>query len=699
MNGPFRFIDLFCGIGGIRIGMESKGFKCVFSSDIDAECQKTYEENFGEKPFGDIKLIDEKLIPDHEVLCAGFPCQPFSISGKQKGFEDTRGTLFFEICRILREKKPQVVFLENVKHLIHHNHGKTLETIVLKLEELGYSISWRVLNGADFGVAQNRERIIIIGHLNGTKFNFDKIRTEKRKMLSDFLDTEGDFEFLDPSEYTLLDDPKQQPGSGLIFAGYRNKAIRKAGVRPGTEHLSRVHKQPNRIYSVRGIHPTLPSQESSGRFFILTEENQVRKLTINECWRIMGFPEDYKKISAIGEQYKQLGNSVCVPMIKAVAEEIHNQFFGGSKEMTHLDVLNSVYENALAETSMNDLSTDLPVDVKENIEIIVARSEANKGIAAVLMTLLTHKVVEPTQDIRNHQAQLPNGFAGRGIDTDTITPFMKSKNFPAMAESGWLTRSLEQAHPYDLNYPGKISPARMKKAFLNIIDQVQCHGVDAEEVLLYYMKLLIKQRDDLNIELAKPHSLSISSIIRLLEKHFTYNYPCSGASRLPTLAIYAAYQCMLPQVARYEGKTLCPLESHNSADSRSGRIGDIDIDNSDGSAFEGVEIKHEIQITSQLVADAYEKFKVYNTDRYYLLTTAKMDSADWEGIESEIKRISQIHGCQVIVNGVYSSLKYYLRLVKDPAEFIDHYVELLKSDETIKYPHKKAWNDLVSDGI
>ena len=118
----------------------------------------------------------------------------------------------------------------------------------------------------------------------------------------------------------------------LIFAGYRNKSIRKVGVRPGTEHLSRVHKQPNRIYSVYGIHPTLPSQETSGRYFILTEDNRVRKLTLNECWRIMGFPEEYKKISATGEQYKQLGNSVCVPMIAAVAKEINKQFFKEGKK-------------------------------------------------------------------------------------------------------------------------------------------------------------------------------------------------------------------------------------------------------------------------------------------------------------------------------------------------------------------------------
>jgi len=332
MMNPIYFIDLFCGIGGIRLGMETQGFECIFSCDINTECQRTYNINFGEMPYGDITQIDKKSIPNHHILCAGFPCQPFSISGKQKGFEDTRGTLFFDICRIIDEKKPPVVFLENVKHLVHHNNGKTLQTILDKLEILGYTVSWRVLNGADFGVPQNRERIIIIGSLLG-KFDFDKIKLIPRGRLLESLDneTEGIFEYLSPTEYTLIENPKQQPGSGLIFAGYRNKSIRKVGVRPGTEHLSRVHKQPNRIYSALGIHPTLPSQESSGRFFILTPDNRVRKLTISECWRIMGFPETYIKVSSIGEQYKQLGNSVCVPMIKAVAREIKKQFFGSEQ--------------------------------------------------------------------------------------------------------------------------------------------------------------------------------------------------------------------------------------------------------------------------------------------------------------------------------------------------------------------------------
>lgn len=323
MKNKVTFIDLFCGVGGIRIGMETQGFSCVFSSDINAECQKTYEKNFGELPLGDITSIDEKSIPDHDILCAGFPCQPFSISGKQKGFEDTRGTLFFDICRIIKEKQPKVVFLENVKHLVHHDHGKTLKVILKKLEELDYKVKWKVLNASDFSVPQNRERIIIIGSKD-IEFDFDKIVKRPRVVLEEVLDKSGEFEYLSPEEYTLIDEPKTQK-SGLIFAGYRNKSIRKVGVRPGTENLSRVHKQPNRIYSVKGVHPTLPSQETSGRYWVLTEDKEVRKLTLDECWRIMGFPENYERVSAIGEQYKQLGNSVCIPMISAVAKEINNQ--------------------------------------------------------------------------------------------------------------------------------------------------------------------------------------------------------------------------------------------------------------------------------------------------------------------------------------------------------------------------------------
>ncbi|MCL2573044.1 MAG: hypothetical protein FWE34_00655 [Defluviitaleaceae bacterium] len=265
-----------------------------------------------------------------------------------------------------------------------------------------------------------------------------------------------------------------------------------------------------------------------------------------------------------------------------------------------------------------------------------------------------------------------------------------------MAESGWLTRSLEQAHPYTLDYPGRITPKEAKKAFLSIVDKIQTTNENPRDILAFMFMLLIRQRDSMKVELAKPYSLSISSIINLLEGHFTAKYASSGASRLPTLAVYAAYQCMMFQVSRYSDKILCSLESHNSSDAQSGRIGDVDINYEDNTAFEGVEIKHDIKITKSLVVDAYEKFKIHNTDRYYLLTTANMDNADWAGINEEIERIAHIHGCQVIVNGVYDTLRYYLRLLSSTAEFVEHYVECMKDDETIKFQHKTMWNDIVA---
>lgn len=332
MEKQVTFIDLFAGIGGFRYSFEKSGCKCVFSSEIDEACQNVYEKNYGDKPAGDITKIEASEIPDFDILCAGFPCQPFSICGKKMGFEDTRGTLFFEICRIIKEKQPKVVLLENVKHLTKHDEGRTFKTIIATLEELGYNVSYEVLNSKDFGVPQSRERIIIVGTQEGY-FDFEDLRRKEETSINDILDKEGDFEYLDKSEYTMIDKylvTRQK--SGLMFVGYRNKGMWKTGVRPNTEHLSRVHRQPNRIYSTEGIHPTIPSQETSGRFWIhIKEEDAVRKLTINECYKLMGFPSEFIRDENIGNAYKQCGNSVVVPMIKEIAESIIRQGFEGGK--------------------------------------------------------------------------------------------------------------------------------------------------------------------------------------------------------------------------------------------------------------------------------------------------------------------------------------------------------------------------------
>ena len=321
------FIDLFSGIGGFRLGLEMAGFKCIFSSEIDKHCRIAYKNNFGTMPMGDITKISITDIPDHEILAGGFPCQSFSICGKRRGFADKRGDLFFRICEIIESKQPKIIFLENVKYLIYHDKGATLDLILSSLNSLGYHVSFKILNSLYFGVPQNRERIIIIG-AKKDEFSFNTINYNYKFdiKLSDFLDKEGDFEYLQREDYTLIDNPVKQKGSGLLFVGYRNKGIWKKGVRPNTKHLSRVHRQPNRIYSVLGTHPTIPSQETSGRFFIyIPEKQKVRKLTMRECYRIMGFPNTFKIYPKKPEAYKQIGNSICVPMVYNIAREIKRQ--------------------------------------------------------------------------------------------------------------------------------------------------------------------------------------------------------------------------------------------------------------------------------------------------------------------------------------------------------------------------------------
>jgi DNA (cytosine-5)-methyltransferase 1 len=326
----YKFIDLFAGIGGFRQGFEALGCECLFSSEIDIHARQMYCENFGELPLGDITQIDENQIPNHDILLAGFPCQPFSIAGEKKGFEDTRGTLFFDIARILKAKEPKVVVLENVKHFKNHDGGKTLRVILDTLNELGYATNWEVLNAKDFGVPQNRERTIIVGSLNGVKFDFNKLEKKSPVRIVDILEKDGKFDYLEEGEYTLIENPKRQP-SGLIFCGYRNKNIRTKGTRENTQHLSRVHKQPNRIYDANGMHPTIASQESAGRYFIY-HEGRVRKLTMMECFRLMGFGDDFKLIGSKANLYNRIGNSIVVPMVEAIAKEIKVQILNAQNK-------------------------------------------------------------------------------------------------------------------------------------------------------------------------------------------------------------------------------------------------------------------------------------------------------------------------------------------------------------------------------
>ena len=700
-----KFIDLFAGIGGFRLGFERAGFQCVFSAEKDEHACQVYNENYGVNPYCDITKLDENTIPDFDVLCAGFPCQAFSISGKQKGFyDDTRGTLFFDICRILKAKKPKAFVLENVKNLDTHDKGNTIRVMIDVLHELGYSVNYKVLNALDFNSPQNRERVILIGNREGIYFDFSLINTYERKPMKFYLDSNNkNFEYLNKDEYTIIKNFKKQPKSGLIFIGYRNKNIRVKGVRPGTEHLSRVHKQPNRIYSSEGSHPTIASQETSGRYWIL-DNNKVRKLTLDECFRFMGFPDNFKKVGLKSKLYERIGNSVCVNMIEEIAKEINKQIFYKEDNQDNMEIkpsqfLEDTYNKAV--TLVDKEPTNITDEQFGYIKTIVSKEETLKGVYTALVTSLTYKCLYPNQDIRYHKVDLPNGYSGRSFDTKFVTPFLKSKKFfGAMKESGWLTRSIEQLHPFTLDFPGRISNKLVKEAFLRILDDVEVNKTNPEIYLLNIFRLSIIEKSKKTVKIINPieseSKLNIEDIIKYLNAHFYYKYSSRGASILPVIAFYSIYECLINEMGRYKDKRLDKLASHNSCDKSSGATGDIVIRNiKNNDIYEVIEIKFDIAPNEIMIDDAYNKFKLHPIQRYYILSTKHANEKEEVNINKKIMDIREEHGCQVIVNGIFPSLKYYLRLLENTDIFMERYVYNLQQNSELDYEHKIAWNKII----
>ena len=324
----FTFIDLFAGIGGFRVAMQSLGGKCVFSSEWDEKSQITYRANFGESPFGDItNEITKQHIPnDFDVLCAGFPCQAFSIAGKRGGFEDTRGTLFFEVAEIIRRKKPKAIFLENVKGLTNHGQGKTLATILNVLRnDLGYFVPEpQVLNAKNYGVPQNRERIFIAGFrqdLGINEFSYPSVLNEKPS----FIDIRE--EKTVPSKYYLSDrylntlikhkERHESKGNGFGYEIIKDDGIANAIVCGG------MGRERNLVIDHRIIDYT-PTTNIKGEI----NRQGIRKMTPREWARLQGYPDTFIIPVADASAYKQFGNSVAVPAIKAMANEIIKKISG-----------------------------------------------------------------------------------------------------------------------------------------------------------------------------------------------------------------------------------------------------------------------------------------------------------------------------------------------------------------------------------
>jgi len=298
----FEFIDLFAGIGGIRIPFDELGGDCVLSSEWDKDCQDMYEANFSHRPAGDITQINPLEIPDHDLLCGGFPCQAFSIIGKGNGFQDTRGTLFFNIAQILEVKKPKAFLLENVKQLKSHDKGNTYLTIEKTLKNLGYNVHTKILNALDFGLPQKRERTIIVGFLDNVDFEFPKPNA-KRADLKDFLDKKND------------KDPTLQASDYIIK---RRLERLKEDSKNDPFYPSMWHENKSGNISVLPYSVTLRAGASHNYLLV----NGTRRLSSRELLRFQGFPESYKLAVKSSAIRKQAGNSVPVPLIRAVARQM-----------------------------------------------------------------------------------------------------------------------------------------------------------------------------------------------------------------------------------------------------------------------------------------------------------------------------------------------------------------------------------------
>lgn len=301
-NPTFTFIDLFAGIGGIRIPYDELGGNCVFSSEWDKKACKTYFANFGVVPYGDITKIPAEAIPAHDLLLAGFPCQAFSIIGKMLGFADTRGTMFFEIERILKHHHTPYIMLENVKQLVGHDKGRTFKVILDHLGKLGYHVKWKVLNALDFGLPQKRERVIIVGFLNKNDyeaFNFDF--TPKRYDLHDILEPDDEVDkSLFATDYIIQKRKEKTAGKKLFY--------------PSIWHE-------NKSGNISILDHSCALRTGASYNYLLV--NGIRRPSSRELLRLQGFPEKYRIVVSHQDIRRQTGNSVAIPMVRMVAQKIY----------------------------------------------------------------------------------------------------------------------------------------------------------------------------------------------------------------------------------------------------------------------------------------------------------------------------------------------------------------------------------------
>lgn len=337
--------------------------------------------------------------------------------------------------------------------------------------------------------------------------------------------------------------------------------------------------------------------------------------------------------------------------------------------------------------------------IKSLDEMASQCEKASTGYLNLMTSLTIKATLKNDVDIRYHQVQIQNrtdkpaGFNFRGVSETVMYEWMQSHEF-SCAKSGWQTRTFERPKPYMLDYDENIGS--IKEAFLDCYDQVETKGQDAFYALAFLLWRREQLREKSKIVMSIPNLSNVLQITELFERHFFFKYKDSkGASRLPVLALYAIYTVLITEVKRFDGKHLNDLQAHSAADSQTGSVGDIEVANPDGSVFEAVEVKHEIPITVALIDSAKQKIRGSQVERYYILTTYKDHNPSEELIEAA-DQVEKLLGCQMIINGVIPSIRYYLRLLTNPGKVIPEYVKLLEMDSAISFEHKDVWNKITT---
>lgn len=316
-----RMCDVFAGIGGVTLAFCQAGYRPVFACEIDPVCRELYAANHGLEPAGDIAAVDPSGIPDHEMMAASPPCTPHTRAGLRAGHDDPRSHVLVHLLGILAARRPPVVVMENAADMATYGSGRGLRLVRESLRGLGYRVSWRVLRASDFGAAQHRARLFLVGSRTGRRFDFDALATRPPGRIADILDTSIDEGWLGSAEYVLLAPPRVHR-SGRIFAGFvHGPKRRNAG---GDPTLAWTHDASRQIYAVDGLGPTLTAQNNT-RFRVLVG-GRVRRITVAECRRYMGFPDGYE--IGLSRCQARLGSSVYVPLIRELARQVAVQLLG-----------------------------------------------------------------------------------------------------------------------------------------------------------------------------------------------------------------------------------------------------------------------------------------------------------------------------------------------------------------------------------